>query len=201
MEVRILRDVPHETGDLKRVFAVQNEGLADGIGGTKILFGARFRQYYAEGVAQRGGGIAFQQGKREDGEKAGIGGNYIALLEFFYAILGQEAHEADPRLLLHFRKIGLYGGASRTRGHPGWKDFCFRSGVTNDAVNAIRPGVESVIAPFEGNIGEDEQEGGHAYGQSQQVDAGENTVPPEIAKGDSDIVFEHDWQIYFRFFC
>ena len=51
--------------------------------------------------------------------------------------------------------------------------------------------VAGVIAELELYIQENEEKGSHAYGETQDVDKGEDAVTPEIAEGDFQIVFEH----------
>ena len=48
-----------------------------------------------------------------------------------------------------------------------------------------------VIFQLKADVHENEKEGGHADGQSQDVDKGEDAVAPEITEGDLQIVFDH----------
>lgn len=40
----------------------------------------------------------------------------------------------------------------------------------------------------------DQDKGGHADGQAEDVDEGGDFVPPEDAKGDDEKTAQHDWK-------
>ena len=51
--------------------------------------------------------------------------------------------------------------------------------------------MEPVITGFKMHIGEDEEAGGHADRQAEDIDNRKNLIPEEVPPGDLEIVPEH----------
>ena len=51
--------------------------------------------------------------------------------------------------------------------------------------------MHSVIAQLETNIAEDEEIGGHAHREPNDIQQGKGFVPPKVAEGDTQVVLYH----------
>ena len=51
--------------------------------------------------------------------------------------------------------------------------------------------MHGVIAQLETNIAEDEEKGGHAHREPNDIQQGKGFVPPKVAEGDTQIIFDH----------
>jgi hypothetical protein len=63
--------------------------------------------------------------------------------------------------------------------------------VKGDADDLIRPFVKTIIGSFVLDKKDDEEEGGDANGQPQDMDQGGGFVPPTVAEGDGEKIFKH----------
>ena len=121
----------------------------------------------------------------------------MILLEFYVSPSYQHAVAVDPDGLFYLvGEFFLYmcaDGPGRATGIDG-----LRGGfdVGDYAVDPVGFGMTAVIAQFELNVEEDQEEGGHSHGEAQDVDEGEYAVTPEIAEGDLEIVFDHLSRIF-----
>jgi hypothetical protein len=137
--------------------------------------------------------IAFEEGEGEDLEEIGVGKGHFLFFELPGAILGEDlAIPAEP------------GGGFDVGvccGHA-WSHGDVDHGVVGlgDAgeaqvypVDVLGAAGEAVVMGLIPDIGGDEQTGGQADGEAEDIDGGKDPVPAEIAQGDLEVVGEHGY--------
>lgn len=62
-----------------------------------------------------------------------------------------------------------------------------RDEIGNEAVDAVAFFVKIVVAIFEADILKDQEEGGHAYCETDDIEGGKSLVAPEAADGDREV--------------
>lgn len=97
--------------------------------------------------------------------------------------------EAGGRL--DFREVIFQqGGCGRRKDREGFGETGkFRQ--VGDAVDAIGLLMEPVVAQFVPDVEEDEEAAGHTYGQTKDIDQGEDFAAVHISDGYEPVIFIH----------
>src|SRR6185312_9166604 len=102
-------------------------------------------------------------------------------------IVGAHAYSVfDPGKI--FFEVQRNGGCTATHGVIGSRR---RGDVRDDTVDTIGFCMPPIVTLFETDILEDEEEGRHADGQTDDIDDGKYAMSQDIADGGGEIAFDH----------
>ena len=168
---------------------------------TKHFLSNLFRDNDAVGSIESRQGVTIAKMICKHPEKSGIDIKAIGLIKLLALITPgvRQQHFVkrrefeEPRGVGYFRHVRLQPpGHRRGGGRPSLFFFpgCRLSGG-GDAVYQTRIFILGVIPPFAEDIGHDEQTGGEADRQAENINEGEYFVPDKIPVGDLQICSKH----------
>jgi len=142
--------------------------------------------------------IAGDQPIREHRQEGIIQAQCLLIADLLFIIGNDYGPEWQyPGVVDHLRKIMLHGLADTGIGDgPMLDQLAILIPVVVDPVKIAELGIELIIAQFEVDILKDQQAGGHAYRQTDDIDKGKDLVLADVPPGGGKIALEHsfgDW--------
>lgn len=140
-----------------------------------------------EGVAY----ISVEGWQREDVEERGVDERVAVLGDVLIAFMDEEGAYIiiDAGVLFYPGEFPFHDGAHDVGGKGEVEVGTAPAGIGLDAVDAAGIRVPFIIAQLVEDIKGDQQEAAQADGEAENVDAGEEFAPREVAPGGDEVVF------------
>jgi hypothetical protein len=144
------------------------------------------------GVAEGRARVALHQREAEHAQQGRVGVEGPGFVKVFVAVREQHlpaVHQAH--CLRDFGDLALQDRSQRG-GRGGVRlRFVVDLPLGHHPEHAVAVGVKVVVAQFVLHPEQDEDAGGHAHSEAQQVDEGKSLAFPQAPQGDDEVVVEH----------